>query len=183
MVGRNRVGELPNLDRFLQFVDGDDLGMVLRSHLALEVTLNMVIASSSPDGLGDLERLPFMTKVDVLALLGKLPPDTRQSFAVANKVRNDFAHHLDAAITENRAAEFLASFHPSTWDGFQFRAHQAALAGTSRDKVAHCFATLFLIAAAYGGLVRELLASLPTPPEEADGAGSELQRPRPRSRA
>lgn len=85
VVGRRRLEELPSLDRFLQFVDGDDLGMVLRSHLALEVALNMVIASSSPDGLGGIERLPFMSKVDVVVLLGKLPPDTRRSFVVAKQ--------------------------------------------------------------------------------------------------
>ncbi len=161
MARANDGASPPNLDRFLQFVAGDDLGMVLRSHLALEVTLNAVIESISPSGLGDIERIGFMAKVDVVTLLGKLPPDVRPSFAVANKIRNDFAHRLDTTITEARASEFLGSFHPSQWDGFMFRAYQAALAGTPRDKVGLCYATLFIVAATYGGLVRELLASIP----------------------
>ena len=161
MTNSRERAEPPNLDRFLQFIAGDDLGLVLRSHLALEVTLNAVIDSVSLSGLGDIERVGFMAKVDVVMLLGKLPPDVRPSFVVANKIRNDFAHRLDTTITEARAAEFLGSFHPTQWDGFMFRAYQAALTGTPRDKVGFCYATLFIVAATYGGLVRELLASIP----------------------
>jgi hypothetical protein len=167
MTSVERSAEPPNLDRFLQFVAGDDLGMVLRSHLALEATLNAVIDSVSPSGLRDIERVGFMAKVDVVTLLGKLPAEVRPSFVVANKIRNDFAHHLDAKITDARAAEFLGSFHPSQWDGFMFRAYQAALAGSARDKVGLCYATLFIVAATYGGLVRELLASMPVRVDES----------------
>jgi hypothetical protein len=103
------------------------------------IILNAIIESVSPSGLRDIERVGFMAKVDVVTLLGKLPPDVRLSFAVANKIRNDFAHHLDATITDERAAEFLASFHPTQWDGFMFRAYQAALAPSSRNpRICHC---------------------------------------------
>jgi len=158
---RNRP-EPPNLDRFLRFIAGDDLGLVIRSHLALEVTLNTVIESESESSIRDLERVGFMAKVDEVTRLGRLPADARPSFVIANKIRNDFAHRLDARITEERATEFLASFDPTQWDGFIVRAHQAAVAGTPRDRVGFCYATLFIIAASYGGLILEILASMPS---------------------
>jgi len=39
--------------------------------------------------------------------------------------------------------------------------HQAAVAGSPRDRVGFCYATLFIIAASYGGLILEILASMP----------------------
>jgi hypothetical protein len=161
MASSRHSAEPPNLDRFLQFIEGDDLGLVLRSHLALEVTLNAVIEADSQSSIRDVERVGFMAKVDEVTRLGGLPADARPSFVVANKIRNDFAHRLDARITEERAAEFLASFDPTQWDGFMFRAHQAAVAGSPRDRVGFCYATLFIIAASYGGLILEILASMP----------------------
>lgn len=166
MARPRHISEPPNLDRFLQFIAGDDLGLVLRSHLALEVTLNAVIESESESSIRDLERVGFMAKVDEATRLGRLPADARPSFVVANKIRNDFAHRLDARITEERATEFLASFEPTQWDGFMFRAHQAAVAGTPRDRVGFCYATLFIIAASYGGLIVEILASMPVQEDE-----------------
>lgn len=161
MASSRHRAEPPNLDRFLQFIAGDDLGLVVRSHLALEVALNAVIESASRSSIRDVERVGFMAKVDEVTRLGRLPADARPCFVVANKIRNDFAHRLDAQITEERSAEFLASFDPTQWDGFMFRAHQAAVAGTPRDRVGFCYATLFIIAASYGGLILEILASMP----------------------
>ena len=41
---------VPDLESFSRFVDGDDLSMTLRSHLALEVILNSVLERVGPKG-------------------------------------------------------------------------------------------------------------------------------------
>jgi hypothetical protein len=166
MTSARQRAEPPNLDRFLKFIAGDDLGLVLRVAPGLGSDPERRYRVGGPVKHPRPRASGFMAKVDEATRLGRLPLDARPSFVVANKIRNDFAHRLDARITEERAVEFLASFEPTQWDGFMFRAHQAAVAGTPRDRVGFGYDTLFIIAASYGGLILEILASMPVQEHE-----------------
>jgi hypothetical protein len=61
-----RSAALPTWETFMRFLESDDLGMVLRCHLALEAALNKVIEiRARPHRESELDRLPFVAKVDV----------------------------------------------------------------------------------------------------------------------
>jgi hypothetical protein len=152
---------VPDLGAFLAFAKGDDLGMVLRSHLALEAVLNRAIedATADIDGPVELDRLPFMSKVDVAIILRKVPPYLRPAFVQANRLRNHFAHHLDAHVSNEDANQLLGAFPPDAFDGFMFRAYQAARTSDVRDRSAFALAALFLHSAIYAGAV-DVLASI-----------------------
>jgi hypothetical protein len=154
------AASIPDLDAFLRFAEDDDLGMVLRSHLAVEAVLNAALKSASPGGLNELDRLRFMQKVDVCIALGRVSIHLRRPFEVANKIRNRFAHSLAAELTNAQGEEFLDAFEPSVWDaGFVRRAYFAARRETSgSSKVGMAFAALYMFAAIDSGLTRDLLA-------------------------
>gem|GEM_PF-3110669 len=97
---------LPSWETFVAFVFADDLSMILRCHLSLEVALNKVIeVRAQPHPTSELDRLPFMAKVDLCIAIGALSRRSRQAWAVANKLRNAFAHDLSASLTDSQADE------------------------------------------------------------------------------
>lgn len=62
---------LPSWETFVAFVFADDLSMILRCHLSLEVALNKVIeVRAQPHPTSELDRLPFMAKVDLCIAIG-----------------------------------------------------------------------------------------------------------------
>ncbi len=95
----NAAASIPDLDAFLRFSRDDDLGMVLRSHLAVEAVLNATLKSAAPE-LNELDRLRFLQKVDVCIALGRFGMHLRRPFEIANKIRNRFAHSLSAQLTD-----------------------------------------------------------------------------------
>lgn len=154
--GRARRANVPDIATFVGFVDGDDLSMVLRSHLALETVLNGVLGRVGPNG-NELDRIPFMAKVDVAIALGSLDPSLRAGFQKGNGIRNRFAHDLGVTLAETDATDFIGSFDVSVWDGFMFRSYQAALGEPPHGRVAFAFATLFVYASIQGQLLPDLL--------------------------
>jgi len=146
----------PTFAQFLRFIQGDDLGLVLRSHLALEYCLNLTIKKASPRGVGELDRLPFMAKVDVCSLVKALPATYRPMWVAANRVRNRFAHDLHASITQRDADDFLATI-PRIYFDLQPAAVSRLLASaqTPRHQVALCFFILFTAALSAAGIARD----------------------------
>ena len=66
-----RSAALPSWETFISFVFTDDLSMILRCHLSLEVALNKVIeVRAKPHPTSELDRLPFMAKVDLCGRWG-----------------------------------------------------------------------------------------------------------------
>ena len=149
------AGLPPDLDSFLSYESGDDLGMVLRSHLALEVVLNRIFDEATPAASHDLDRLSFMLKVDVSIALRKVDAYSRPSFAIVNRIRNRFAHDLDAKITDAEADELVNSFPPDLWDAGIFRrSYFAALKGDAHAKVAFGCAVLYVLLIIAAGDIR-----------------------------
>ena len=104
-----RAGE--SLLRDLWKKRDDDLGLILRAHLYLEAVLTELIQErlNEPDSL-DLERLNFATKVDLAIALAVIHHSEKAPLAFLNKLRNRFAHHLDARLTEQDERQFVNSF-------------------------------------------------------------------------
>ena len=129
---------------------------MLRSHLALEYCLNLTIKKASPRGVGELDRLPFMAKVDVCSLVKALPATYRPMWIAANRVRNRFAHDLHASITQRDADDFLATI-PRIYSDLQPAAVSRLLASaqTPRHQVALCFFILFTAALSAAGIARD----------------------------
>jgi hypothetical protein len=134
--------EAPDILGFLRFVEGDDLSMVVRCHLALEAALNAIMEMSVPGASSDLDRLPFMAKFHFCAGLGKMRAASPDVWSFANRLRNRFAHRLDAQITDQDVSEF-ASVLPLHWQE-AFRIMKRSLPEPPRYRVAICYAFLFL---------------------------------------
>lgn len=133
---------------------------MLRSHLALEYCLNLTIKKASAHGAGELDRLPFMAKVDVCALLKALPVMSRPMWVVGNRIRNRFAHDLHASITQRDADVFVASL-PGMYFELQPRVVSGLLASatTPRHQVAACYFILFTMALTAAGIARDAALS------------------------
>src|SRR5437879_480277 len=94
--------------RLVNLVMEDDLGLIVRSHIILEAGLNFLLQPFGGPGT-ELDRLSFMAKVDVGVALGRLTPDLRPGFAEVNKLRNRFAHDLDATLSRSDAESVIDS--------------------------------------------------------------------------
>ena len=149
----------PTFAQFLRFIQGDDLGLVLRSHLALEYCLNLTLKKASPRGVSEFDRLPFMAKVDVCSLVRAVPATYRPMWAAANKVRNRFAHDLYASITQRDADDFVAAI-PRIYFDLQHAAVSDLLASaqTPRHQVALCYFIMFTVALSAAGVARDATA-------------------------
>ena len=142
MTTRRQPPEPPDILGFLRFVEGDDLSMVVRCHLALEATLNTIMDMSVPGAPSDLDRLPFMAKFHFCAGLGKMLAASPEAWSFANRLRNRFAHRLDAKITDQDVSEFT-SVLPWHWQE-AFKIMERSLPEPPRYRVAICYAFLFL---------------------------------------
>jgi hypothetical protein len=131
---------VPPIAAFLGFVMGDDLGMVIRSHMSLEIGLNQLLVDVAPEG-SELDRLPFLAKVDVCVALHRLLPELRPGFVIVNRIRNRFAHDLQASITDLDARDLMAAI-PSSLK--ETGATILAAAGPPRHRVAFGFLVLYL---------------------------------------
>lgn len=99
-----RSAELPTWKTFLSYLTGDDLSLILRCHIALEASLNKVIETRShANEQSELDRLAFTAKVDVCIALGAFQPRYRQAWVIVNRIRNQFAHNLNAQFTKQQA--------------------------------------------------------------------------------
>jgi hypothetical protein len=124
---RSRTSTLPSWEMFIGFVTGDDLSLILRCHLGLEAMLNKVIEDRAHAAEGnELDRLPFMAKVDVCIALGAIPPVKRPAWAIANKIRNEFAHNLEAELTAAQAADLRSALGWPWTDGSEAQAQTEA---------------------------------------------------------
>jgi hypothetical protein len=86
----------------------DDLTVVVRGHIYLEAALNVVLEHALPKGLSNLDELRFPARVDLAVAIGGLAPEARDAWLEVNRLRNDFAHDLDARIDDERARRLIA---------------------------------------------------------------------------
>jgi hypothetical protein len=85
----------------------DDMTLIIRGHLVLEVLLNRLIVLATPPASEELDRLWFNQKLDVAIALGALSPDVRAGWRQVNTLRNRFAHDLRAELTQADADDLL----------------------------------------------------------------------------
>jgi hypothetical protein len=85
--------------------------LVVRSHLYIEAVLTQLIEErlEEPYAL-DLERLNFNTKLNLAVALGAVQKSEKPALVLLNRLRNRFAHKLNAQITKQDARQFLNSF-------------------------------------------------------------------------
>lgn len=89
--------------------DTDLIGRILRAHLFVEHYVLEYLREENPK-LGSLDdaRLSFSQKVALLSSDNHMLEDTIPGIKHLNKIRNRLAHNLQAAVTKEDAAVFLA---------------------------------------------------------------------------
>ncbi|WP_454825291.1 hypothetical protein [Pseudomonas veronii] len=69
------------------------LSLVVKCHYAIDKMLDKALSESLPQASSiELKRISLLLKVDFLTSMGRLGPDTRKIFELANTIRNKFAH-------------------------------------------------------------------------------------------
>lgn len=88
----------------------DEVGVVVRAHIHIEQHLNLCIDElvPYPDALRPME-LDYFQRVHLLVALG-LKEELKGPLLALGKLRNDFAHRLDAVLTEGRVNNFYQTF-------------------------------------------------------------------------
>ena len=83
--------------------ENDPTMLVLKAHLFAENAFENLIALQLPRGDKVVERgnLSFHQKLVLIDALNIVPDNVISSFRFLNKIRNQFAHDLDASVTHN----------------------------------------------------------------------------------
>ncbi|MGO2496794.1 MAG: hypothetical protein ACTH6I_02125 [Vibrio litoralis] len=83
--------------------ESDPTMQVLKAHLFAENAFENLIALQLPRGDKVVERgnLSFHQKLVLIDALNIVPDNVISSFRFLNKIRNQFAHDLDASVTHN----------------------------------------------------------------------------------
>jgi hypothetical protein len=100
--------------RWLDDIFADDpLGAVVRGHLYVESLLITLIEEAllNPEAI-DLARLNFPLKMDLAVALGLVNPDDAPAFLFLNRLRNRFAHNVEATVSSEDEKAFLAAMSP-----------------------------------------------------------------------
>jgi hypothetical protein len=98
------------LDQVAEKYDGDDFSLAIKGHQCMETIVNRIISESLPiPHAVEIERLSFITKVDLSIAMGCLDDVLRSSFIKANQIRNHFAHAPSATLTVKQARDLLNS--------------------------------------------------------------------------
>lgn len=102
-----RMGVAERLRRFNKaLLAEDELGAVIRAHIYIENELIAFIRARSPSSDdGKDHRVSYHKRVNLAASLG-LHESFGPSLSFIGKLRNRFAHQLDAVITEQDADDF-----------------------------------------------------------------------------
>jgi DNA-binding MltR family transcriptional regulator len=101
-----------DLQSFLDEINQEDfLQIIIRGHLYIESRLIQLIRENlhRPDAI-DLSKINFPTKLDLCVALGVLDEEEKKAYLHLNKLRNKFAHNLDALIDEDEIEAFLSDF-------------------------------------------------------------------------
>ena len=93
--------DLPQVEMkfFIDLMDGDELGAILRAHLHIEYSLSEFIRYrlQSPSQLSS--QMFFVPRLELACALG-LPEGYAPALKKFNKIRNTFGHNLDASLSE-----------------------------------------------------------------------------------
>src|SRR5271163_1968964 len=97
-----KVVERDEVKKFLGEVwDKDTLTIIVRAHLHAEWKLNRLLEQYLPNPKAlDLERMAFSRKLELVSALKLITEHTRAVLILLNKIRNRFAHDLNAEITQ-----------------------------------------------------------------------------------
>jgi len=95
----------------------DDLGVVIRAHIHIESTIIEYINQKISD-LKSLRRLRFGQRLELACELG-LSPELKAPLKILGDLRNDFAHKINAALTDEKIRVFFDSFDTETQQFFQ----------------------------------------------------------------
>jgi murein L,D-transpeptidase YcbB/YkuD len=104
-------------EKFISALLGEDeLGVVVRAHTHIEASLNDLLSRLVKDQkfLKDMQ-LDYAQKVRLACAL-VLKSDFASSLLSIGKIRNDFAHKLDASLDAERVASLLKTFSPENRD-------------------------------------------------------------------
>jgi hypothetical protein len=87
----------------------DDLGTVIRGHIHFEASILLYLKEviNAPK---HLDNLSFSQRVNLATELGVISKDHKKPLLEMARIRNVFAHNLDAQLTENMCSDLYNSF-------------------------------------------------------------------------
>lgn len=86
----------------------DEIGLIVRAHLYVEVGLNRLIESVLVNRNAlKVADLKFSLKLRLARALGAIEENDQRACMVLNKLRNDFAHDLQSELTEQNESDLF----------------------------------------------------------------------------
>ncbi|MGG0592512.1 hypothetical protein ABEY80_22005 [Priestia megaterium] len=101
-----------DIDKFLEDTNGEnDFVVVLRGHLYIEHEIGELLKFRlvEPDLVFN-DRFMFANKLTWAVAIGMLPKDAMSAYVALNKIRNKYAHKLDAKLTEKDFNDLISGF-------------------------------------------------------------------------
>ncbi|HLK87313.1 MAG TPA: hypothetical protein VKT27_12480 [Candidatus Binataceae bacterium] len=123
-----QVIERDDVKKFLREVWNEDtLTVLIRTHLHAEAKLIRLFEKCLPNPKAlNIDRMTFARKVELASALRLVTDSTVAQLLLLNKLRNRFAHKLDAEIAKADVDAFLKSFSPAFQERLKVGAAQAA---------------------------------------------------------
>lgn len=81
----------------------DDLGVILRAHLHLEMLLTALLLRHTYNATAAIDALGYYKKVEVASTMGLIPSQLAKQLKQVGALRNAFAHTLDRVFTSDDA--------------------------------------------------------------------------------
>ncbi len=99
---------LPSREQLLEILNAPDcLTIVLRGQQAVERALDAAISEALPEPHAlEVEKLSFALKADLAVALRVIRTDSRGALLALYRIRNRFAHRIDAAFEQKEAEDF-----------------------------------------------------------------------------
>jgi hypothetical protein len=100
--------------------DGSALTQLLKGHLWVEHCVNRAVEITVKEASRiNIDRMSFSAKLDLAMALDALPAEFEPALRRLNKIRNDAAHDLRFALTEEMMASMVSSLGSMTRPGWE----------------------------------------------------------------
>jgi len=102
-----------DIDKFFEDTEGEnDFVVVLRAHLYIEHEIGKLLRLGLVEPkLVFNDRFMFANKLTWAVAIGMLPKDAMSPYVALNKIRNKYAHKLDAKLTEKDFNDMISGFN------------------------------------------------------------------------
>jgi hypothetical protein len=122
-----KVTERAEVKQFLSEVWNEDtLSVLMRTHLRTESKLIRLLEQCLPNPKAlDIDRMRFSNKVEFVSALNLITEHATRALKMLNKLRNRFAHNLEAEIKQADVDALLLCFEPTFQQKLKVKAQEA----------------------------------------------------------